>query len=170
MTFGLQDHLTNSSLLDDGGDDLTYDGGDSTIYEEWTESFSESNVEDFLFSSDSSTLSDLAEPFEFHEATEQKKEGENYLKIAEPEILFEKETDKMAPGGMSESAKALVEIEEKILREKASCNQCYNKEFAGNSLRSHMESMKCRCSNTKRPLDETTLTEMSIKRSKYSNW
>ena len=48
MTFGLQDHLTNSSLLDDGGDDLTYDGGDSTIYEEWTESFSESNVEEFL--------------------------------------------------------------------------------------------------------------------------
>ena len=93
----LQQNLTNVNLLDD--DDLTYDGGDvqenSTIYEE-TKLFSKSNC----FSSDS-TICDLTEPFEFSEAADQKKIGDNYLRIGESEItmLFAEESDNEVTSG-----------------------------------------------------------------------
>ena len=186
----LQLNLTNVNLLDDD-DGLSYDGGDvqenSTIYEE-TKLFNESNVEEYCISSDS-TICDLTEPFEFREAVNQKKIDDSYLRIAEPDemtMLFTKESEKVTTGGICESDKVLVENEvevlvedeEKIFRKKASCNQCYNqcdhcnhcyKEFSENSLKSHMESIKCRCSNAKRPLDETTPSGISIKRLKYSS-
>ena len=116
----LQRDLTNFNLLDD---DLIFDsGGDfeecSTMCEE-TKMFSKANVGGCDFSLNS-TVCDLTEPFEFWQATVQKKKNDKFTENEEEiTVLFDQESNKLKTAENSPKSHLTA------FGEKDTCNQCY---------------------------------------------